>query len=152
MHSQTVQEILFSIKKVHHTLIERAEDADHLSKNDRFHVMMDYVKRSEKDIEKIIHNIDRDVKGNTLNAWVRHYSDDPLVSINKVFKNAEYDNIEGFVDLLLESKNKLLDIYDSCINGSSNSEAQAIFQRLRGYEQSQLENFSRKVNGLSEDC
>lgn len=150
MHSQNVHDALASIKKVHHELVECAEAAEELSNDERFHVMMDYVKKCEKDIENIIGNIDRDVKGNGLNAWTRHYSDDPLVSIAKIFKNTQIENVEQFTDLVFEAKNKLLEFYDSCLNGLSNPEAQAIFQRLMDYEKSQLENFSRKANAIAE--
>ncbi|MFW7377409.1 MAG: hypothetical protein ACOH5I_01215 [Oligoflexus sp.] len=150
MHSQSVYDILVSLRKAHRNLIERAEAADYLSEDDRFHVVLAYVKKSEREIENILGNVDKDIKGSALKAWTRHYSDDPVVALNKIFKQAEVEDLERFIELLLEAKNKIIDLYDSCMNGLSNPEAQAIFKRLRDYECSQIENFSRRVNGVAE--
>lgn len=150
MHSQTVHEVLESIKSIHHSLVEEAKKAGLSTTSPRCKLVMDYISSYENEIEGIIQDMDGKTKKNVLNAWVRHYSGNPRRAFDKVMADHNITTEQGLLEGLVGVKAKLLEFYDSCIHGLSNPEAQDLFERLKNYEQSQLNNLGRRAVELEQ--
>lgn len=151
MPVETMKDILHWTADFHQQLSKRLQRGAKETKDERAHLLLDYLAEHEKHLSEALRRLEADGISSALNSWYNDYLDQhPLTRLNNGKLSFAEMNSSDILNEIIAINQQVLDLYRGLAARATTSEAKELFQNLLNLEQHEAMQMTQSANRFTD--
>lgn len=135
MHYKTVKDVVEYSRQLHHQLGELYHNLGQKQEQIRVSMLLEYLKRHELHLEKVLNEFEHDKSQMVLNSWFSYVPEQDLTQVLSTIDLHPNMSADDVVLMALQLDDYFIELYQSMLESANSPTVKSVFQNLLEMEQ-----------------